>query len=465
MAAELAGGADSPLPAEDDGDKDGGRHREVGELTMPRDESVLTPAAQTSEPLFHPLASLFPLLEGVTFDALRDDIAAHGLREPITLYHGAILDGRNRERGCRALGIKPRYRDYTGDDPLGFVVSANLHRRHLNESQRAMVAAKIATMRQGERTDLAQICARSQVDAATALNVSRRSTQHAKQVQTRGAPELVAAVERGQLAVSAAAEIASLTAAEQRRILASLSPREIGKAWRAIKRQRKEAWRAERQAAYAATAATVPDASARYTLHHAPCISALDILTPASVDLIVTDPPYTKESMPVYTDLAKVAAHVLKPGGLCLIMSGQAHLPEVIERLGAHLVYRWTIAYLTPVSTAQCSSQGIGIAWKPVLVYGKAAGRGNDRFFVDVVRSDAPDKRYHPWGQSESGFTNLMRPLIRPGDVVLEPFLGGGTTLIAALTLGASAIAFDTDEKAIEATKARIAAMGTEGER
>jgi hypothetical protein len=98
----------------------------------------------------HPLAEIFPLMEGVEFDALVDDIKANGVRELITLYEGKILDGRNRYRAVVKAAMQYKlkeenFREYKGTDPLGFVVSANLHRRHLTESQRATIAAKLVT--------------------------------------------------------------------------------------------------------------------------------------------------------------------------------------------------------------------------------------------------------------------------------------------------------------------------------
>jgi hypothetical protein len=99
----------------------------------------------------HPCANIFPLLEGEPFDALIADIRTHGLREPITLTaDGLILDGRNRYRACRQAKIEPHYETWDGvGSPLAFVLSRNVHRRHLDESQRAVVAAKVANLPEG----------------------------------------------------------------------------------------------------------------------------------------------------------------------------------------------------------------------------------------------------------------------------------------------------------------------------
>jgi ParB-like chromosome segregation protein Spo0J len=94
---------------------------------------------------FHPLADIFPLIEGEEFDQLVASIkASAGPRELIVIHEGMILDGRNRARACKTLGIEPLYTPFKGDDPLVFVLDKNLHRRHLDDRQRASVAAKIA---------------------------------------------------------------------------------------------------------------------------------------------------------------------------------------------------------------------------------------------------------------------------------------------------------------------------------
>lgn len=110
---------------------------------------------------FHPLADIFPLLEGEEFAALVEDIRAHGLREPVTLHEGKILDGRNRWKACQEIGIQATTRGFDGDDPLAFVLSLNLKRRHLNKMQRIELVSKLkpqiaaeARAQQGKRRDL-----------------------------------------------------------------------------------------------------------------------------------------------------------------------------------------------------------------------------------------------------------------------------------------------------------------------
>ena len=91
----------------------------------------------------HPLADIFPLMEGAEFNELVADIKASGLHEPIILLDDLILDGRNRYRACVAAGVEPSYRPFTGEDPGAFVISANIRRRHLNTEQKRAVIAKL----------------------------------------------------------------------------------------------------------------------------------------------------------------------------------------------------------------------------------------------------------------------------------------------------------------------------------
>jgi ParB-like chromosome segregation protein Spo0J len=187
---------------------------------------------------FHPLASLFPLLEGQEYGELVADIREHGLHEPIVVYEDRVLDGRNRLRACTAAGVEPTFTAYTGDNPIAFVISLNLKRRHLDESQRAMVAAKLATLRRGDNQH-SPIGEPSQAKAAELLNVGKRSVERAREVIDSGAPELAQAVERGKVSVSAAADVATLPAQDQREIVAR-GEREILRAAQQIRARKAE---------------------------------------------------------------------------------------------------------------------------------------------------------------------------------------------------------------------------------
>ena len=188
----------------------------------------------------HPISEIFPAMEGAEFDALVEDIKAHGLLHPLVMYQGKILDGRNRWRACEALGIKPKTTDYRGDDPLGHVLSLNLTRRHLDASQRAMVAARMATLKAGQRPTAIAVGA-TQDEAAKKLNVSPDSIGRARAVVEHGTPALVAAVDRGDVAVSVASKIAHAPKKVQREAV-----KDHGKAAPAIAKKLAEEKREEK---------------------------------------------------------------------------------------------------------------------------------------------------------------------------------------------------------------------------
>jgi hypothetical protein len=162
---------------------------------------------------FHSYSEIFPLIEGADFDALVADVKAHGLREKITLYEGKILDGRNRFLACQKAKVRPLYRKFTGKDALAFVVSLNIARRHLNASQLAMASARLATLRNGQRSD--EVAGVSIETAATIVGASAGSTKRARQVLDKGSAALVRAVDSGEIPVSRAATVTDLPKAEQ----------------------------------------------------------------------------------------------------------------------------------------------------------------------------------------------------------------------------------------------------------
>jgi hypothetical protein len=183
----------------------------------------------------HPLANLFPMMDEASFEDLATDILLNGLQEPIVLMDHQILDGRNRLKACVEVGVTPRFEQFHGKDPAAYVISLNLRRRHLTESQRAMVASKLATVPRGANQH-AQICAPSQERAAEMLNVSRRAVQTAKLVQERGTPDLVSAVEQGKVSVAAASVIAKAPIEIQAQVLSEKDEKRLASAAKELRR-------------------------------------------------------------------------------------------------------------------------------------------------------------------------------------------------------------------------------------
>ena len=179
---------------------------------------------------FHPLANIFPLLDGAAFDELVADVKVHGVREPIWTHEGQILDGRNRWRAAQAAGRECQMRAFPGGDALAFVLSLNLKRRQLSASELAFVALEIEKYEAGEAKKR-QACGQGGVllpalvpeakgeareKAAAAVGVSPRYVQDAKKIEA-AAPELAAQVRAGQKTLTQAVREVKEHSREQRR--------------------------------------------------------------------------------------------------------------------------------------------------------------------------------------------------------------------------------------------------------
>jgi hypothetical protein len=183
----------------------------------------------------HPAAELFPLMSGEAFADLVDDIRENGLNMSIVRAEdGAILDGRNRLLACLESGIEPRYVVYTGN-PWTFVISTNLHRRHLTDGQRAIIAGKIASLpRGGDRSKASDEALPppppTRLEAAELMQVSNTAVERARRVQHHGTESLNEITEAGKVPLATADRVAKLPPPEQdafaRKVKDGMSPRQ-----------------------------------------------------------------------------------------------------------------------------------------------------------------------------------------------------------------------------------------------
>lgn len=154
-----------------------------------------------------------------------------------------------------------------------------------------------------------------------------------------------------------------------------------------------------------------------------------------SVDLIVTDPPYPTEYLPLYGDLSEVAARLLHPRGLLFVLTGQMNLPTVIELLGRFMTYGWCFRHDLPGSNSRIMGRHLIQTWKPFLAYSTGTWPSGE-WRPDRVIGDGKDQAEFAWGQSAGPAVDLIESYSRPDALVLDPFTGGGAYGEAALRAG-----------------------------
>lgn len=158
----------------------------------------------------HPLSAAFPAMSREDFESLKVDIKTNGQRDPITLYEGAVIDGWHRYMACSQLGITPKSEPLQGD-PVSFVLSKNLHRRHLTPSQRALATVECMAWKPAGNPAQLQVCnvapgaTLGNAELAAAADVSPRTIRQAK-VVSAGPDEVKTEVREGRMSVKQAAK-------------------------------------------------------------------------------------------------------------------------------------------------------------------------------------------------------------------------------------------------------------------
>lgn len=175
-----------------------------------------------------------------------------------------------------------------------------------------------------------------------------------------------------------------------------------------------------------------------------------------SVDLVLTDPPYAKEYLPLWSDLSRMAICALKPGGFLVTYSGQMYLPEVMRRLGEHLEYYWLagLQHIGPKTRIWPRKMLNGM--KPILIYAKRPVQKQHKTLVDLIDSRTQSKRFHAWGQKVSPVRCLLEAFTIEGDLVWDPFLGGGTTAAACLQAHRNCIGHEIDPEVADVARERM---------
>lgn len=175
-----------------------------------------------------------------------------------------------------------------------------------------------------------------------------------------------------------------------------------------------------------------------------------------SIDLILTDPPYPKEFLPLWTDLAKEAKRVLKPGSFLIAYSGQVFLPQVLNMLLEHLDYYWLGMLYHQGVTGQRFEVNMWNRAKPILFFQKPPHTKQTEWLEDVIVSEKPDKELHDWGQNVKPLIKLLEHFSKPNDIILDPFMGGGATIEACIETKRKVIGYEIDKEQFRLVKERL---------
>lgn len=387
--------------------------------------------------------ALIPPLAPDELSQLEANILRDGCRDPLVVWDGILIDGHNRHEICTRHGLPFETVEMAFDDrshAIEWIIRNQFGRRNLPPYIRTKLAlvledtiAARAKENQKERKgdQPGAICQKSgnlvpvdtKREIAAIAGVSHDTVAKVKKIEAKATPQVKAKLASGEISINQA-------------------HKDI------VKEEKREEKQQKLRDAVEEIAST-PD-----------FLSVCDIRACSMADLfqgiehldaVVTDPPYPEEFLPLYEELAR---HCAKIGvKVVAAMAGQSYLPQIYAAMSKHLKYRWTLAYMTPGGQAVQQWQAkVNTFWKPILLFGEA-----DEWFGDVAISKVNDndKRFHGWGQSESGMVDLVDRLTKPGDLICDPFVGAGTTAVAALALGRRFVGCDIDPFHAETAKAR----------
>jgi hypothetical protein len=433
----------------------------------------------------HPAATLFPMMDAEALQALADDIREHGQREPVILYRGEVLDGRNRLRACELAAVEPRFvtrTDAEVGDPIAFVLSLNKHRRHMEPPQLATLSVKVSAAYAAEAAERMRATLRvgtvtpasngPLLAGATQDNNARSLVQAAKQVGAginatatmaavlRDAPEVFAAVDSGLITtVTDAKRIAAMPEAQRAEVLVRVAAGEEPR------RATLDIKAAEIRSRISAQSSGDP---CEPRIHHGDSQEWMRSLPDSSADVLVTDPLYS-------SDIEDIAAYA------------RAWLPlawSKVKSTGRGYVFIGSYPHEIAAYLAVCAEHHIPVEQLLIWSYTNTMGpRPKMKYFLNyqtvlyIVGPDAAPldcelltelcaarEEYHParsaervyqWQKPTEIVESYIRHSTRAGDLVIDPFAGSGTTMVCAAKLGRRSIGCEISSDVVAIAEGR----------
>jgi hypothetical protein len=380
---------------------------------------------------------------------LESNLLAEGCRDALVVWKGILLDGHNRLEICARLRIPYGTSNIelpNRESAKLWIEENQVGRRNLTADQRAAIAYRILQRRvaisKRERARKGGLAGGAGTSRISLVDSAATKQEHPRQRE-------IAAVQLGVSSrkVRCVSEIAKASPSFVEQIVAGTLT---------IKKAKNQIVEESRQAKRLAALQTNSEGCRIYTGD----LSLLRRLIPDnSADLFLTDPPYQEDAIPLYGRLAELAERKLKPGCLCAVMCGQMFLDRVILEMTKHLEYYWLCAVgpKAVVRSTRIVTRKVLSTFKPVLIFAKppVVAPSSRQFFEDLIPGTY-DKEHHSMGQGVEQFQYLVERLTDPGDLVVDPFCGGGTVPVACVATGRRYIATEKDRGTAAAARARI---------
>lgn len=412
-------------------------------------EKSATPITYTYQR--HPINIMLPGMSPEDFRGLKENIRLNGLKVPVLLHEGMILDGWHRYQVCLQCGIAPKYEDYVGTFPAGDCWARNIVRRHLEKSQLAALAVTFMPSLEKE----------AKVRQLAGLKQNRHGDGKKTKTKMDAIDETLPEVPRG----SVRSQLSKVIGVGESYIQRAKKIRELDKTIfekilqgkMTVPQAKAEICRKTEAYMKNTDSIIIRKNDKRCSIFNCDLLDAP--IKDGTLDAIICDPPYVKENLDCWTKLAKFAVAKLKEGGSLLAMGGVYYLPEEIRNLTIEgLNYYWTLCYYMDKGCYP-KSRKVKCNWKPVLWYVKE--KYNRTFqrtdhFADPYQNCAQGKRFHKWGQSVPFFSGLVEQFTYADELVCDPFLGGGTTAIAALSSKRRFVGVELDAKSYRTSMSRI---------
>jgi 16S rRNA G966 N2-methylase RsmD len=394
-------------------------------------------------------SALVPNLSASDFESLKRSINEYGQHVKITVNRDrVILDGYHRFKACKELGIEPRistlYFDNKLDEQL-YVIECNLTRRHLNSFQKIELALKSKPM-------LEEIAKKNM--AANLSTVRKEPNSKYLELGGKGVNQKIGKSAGLSHETIRKVETILQSKDDDLKEKARTGQFTINGAFSKIKRSNK-------RHALLNEVSRIPFAEEGLKLLRGDMEEQSKELPESSIDLIITDPPYDKRSIPLYRSLAILASRVLKEGSILATYVSNYVLPEIFDQMlvNTGIKYWWTFAVKHGGGHQLIYPRNVFVEWKPFVWFIKGE-KPRDGLLMknigDLIESQSPDKSLHDWAQSPIEAQFVIENLTVENQIVLDPFMGAGTFGLAALRLKRQFIGIEIDPQRFELAKAAI---------